>query len=345
MKSRPPTLEGFRTMFSRPSFGLAEIAWRWSFGAATGLLLTFSFVEYLDTLPVTNSDLLLLRTSEPVLIFRAVLHIFHGSTLRVVEAAVVLALTLGAAWIVIASLARMATLKALLAYFRESGVSTSELKERKSPRLRSLFALNFFRLGTALAAAVGCLAAIFLGQAVSQPSDPAPGSALLITLTVTMLVWFACSTLNWFLSLAAICVVADGHDTFGAIAAAVDLCRTRAGSIFAAGTWFGLAHLTAFAVATSVAAFPLGFAAVLPADAVLGGVLLVALLYFAVTDFLYAGRLAAYVAILEMPESPVLAETAPPPHPSGGTPLDLPLQSSPAVDATELILSDVPASS
>jgi hypothetical protein len=345
MKPRSPTLEGFRTMFSRPSFGLAEIAWRWSFGAAAGLLLTFSFVEYLDTLPVSKADLLLLRTSQPVLISRAVIHIFHGSAFRVVEAAIVLVLALGVAWIVVASLARAATLNALLAYFRESRLSTSELKERKSPRLHSLFALNFFRLGVTVAAVAGCLAAVLLGGSASRSSDPAPGSSLLIILTVTMLVWFAWSTLNWFLSLASIFVVADGQDTFGAIAAAVDLCRTRAGSIFAAGTWFGLAHLTAFAVATSVAAFPLGFAAVLPADAVLSGVLLVVLLYFAVTNFLYAGRLAAYVAILEMPESPVVAETAPPPHPSGDTPLDLPLQSSPAVDATERILSDVPANS
>ena len=42
-------------------------------------------------------------------------------------------------------------------------------------------------------------------------------------------------------------------------------------------------------------ALPLGFAGVLPAGVVLGGVLLVTLLYFAVVDFLYVGRLAAYV--------------------------------------------------
>jgi hypothetical protein len=65
---------------------------------------------------------------------------------------------------------------------------------------------------------------------------------------------------------------------------------------------------------------------------VLGGVLVVTLLYFAIADFLYMGRLAAYVAMVEFPESPVGAEPAPPfmPHPT-------------AVDATELILSDVPA--
>lgn len=343
MKSRSPTLEGFRTILHRPSFGLAEITWRWSFGAAAGLLLMFSFFEYLDTLPVSKGDLFLLRTNQPILISRAALHIFRGSGFRVVETAIILALTLAAAWVVVASLGRAATVKALLAHFRESEIST--LEHKSSWRLRSLFALNFFRLGATLAAIVGCVAAVLLGSTVSSPTDPAPGSALLIILTVAMLVWFAWSTLNWFLSLAAIFVVAQGEDTFSAIASAVDLCRTRAASVFVAGTWFGLAHLTAFAVASSVAAFPLAFATVLPAGVVLGGVLLVTLLYLAIADFLYVGRLAAYLAIVEMPEPPVSAETTQPPSPHAGTDVDVWTQSSPAVDATELILSDNPVSS
>src|ERR1700733_7992961 len=134
MKPRSPTLEGFRAIFRRPSFGLAEIAWRWSFGAAASLLLVFSFFEFLDTLPVRKADLLLLRSRQPGLISRAMLHIFRGSAFRVVETAVVLALTLGAAWIVLASLGRAATVKALLAHFRESGVSTPESREKKTWR-------------------------------------------------------------------------------------------------------------------------------------------------------------------------------------------------------------------
>jgi hypothetical protein len=343
MKPRSPTLEGFRAIFRRPSFVLAEIAWRWSFGAAATLLLVFSSFRFLDTLPVGKADLLLLRTSQPVLILRALAHIFRGSAFRAVGAGIVLALTLGAAWIVLASLGRAATLKALIAYFRESSIFASEQEEKIGWRLPSLFALNFFRLAATLAAAVGCLAAILLAAAASRPPDPSPGSALLIFLTVTMLIWFAWSTLNWFLSLAPIFVVAQGKDTFGAIAAAVNLSRTRAGSVFAAGTWFGLAHFTAFVLATSIVAFPLDFAPYLPKAIVLGGVLLVALLYFAVADFFYVGRLAAYVAMVEMPNAQVSMEPAPAAH--SGPSLATTSPSSSAVDITELILSDVPASS
>jgi hypothetical protein len=345
MKPRSPTLEGFRAIFRRPSFGLAEIAWRWSFGLAATLVLAFSCFTFLDTLPVGKADLLLLRSRHPLLIFRAMAHIFRGSAFRAVGASIVLAVTLAAAWIVLASLGRAATLKALIAYFRQIGLSVPERQEKSGWRLRSLFALNFFRLGATLAAVVGCLAAILLGAAASPPTDPSPGIAALIFLTVTMLVWLTWSTLNWFLSLAQLFVVADGEDTFGAIGAAIDLCRARAGSIFAAGTWFGVAHLTAFVLASSIVGFPLAFAPYLPPAVVLGGVLLVTVLYFAVADFLYVGRLAAYAAMLEMPESQLSAETAPPELPLAGTHLDPEIQPSSAVDATELILSDIPASS
>src|SRR5712692_12010628 len=120
MKQRSPTLEGFRAIFRQPSFGLAEIAWRWSYGVAAGLLVTFSFLEYLGTLAVTRKERFLLRTRQPVLISQAIAHIFRGSAPRMVAAIIVLALALALAWIGIASLGRAATVKALLDYFRES---------------------------------------------------------------------------------------------------------------------------------------------------------------------------------------------------------------------------------
>ena len=65
MKRRSPTLEGFQTMFRLPVLGLAEIAWRWSFGLAAAAALVFALREYLATLPVTAGEMLLLRTRQP----------------------------------------------------------------------------------------------------------------------------------------------------------------------------------------------------------------------------------------------------------------------------------------
>lgn len=341
MKSRSPTLEGFRVILREPSLAFAEIAWRWSFGLAAGLLLVFSFFQYLDTLPVGRGDLLLLRTRQPALIAQAIAHIFRGSAFRVAETAIFLAVALALGWIGVAAFARAATVKALLSYFYDSDEPRRSCATR-SWRLRSLVGLNVFKVGVTLAALVGVVAAFLLGGLVARTGDAAAGGAFLIVLSTAMLVWLAWSGLNWFLSLAAIFPVRDGQDTLSAIAAAVDLCRAHFGSVLAVGTWFGLAHLTAFVMASSVVALPLAFAGVLPGGMVLGGVLLVTLLYFAVADSLYVGRLAAYLAILELPDVA--------PLPSAGTlPLDASRGSargSPPggrVDPDELILGDLPA--
>lgn len=340
MKSHSPTLEGFRVMFRRPSLGLAEIAWRWSFGLAAVSLLLFCFVEYLDTLPVSSGDMLLLRSRHPFLISQAFAHIFRGSGFRLVEGMILVALALAVAWIVLGSLGRAVTIRALLEHFAKGTAAEAESAQpfwrRRSEgwRLRSLFGLHFFRVAVTLAAAVGCMGAMLVAGWASTPADPSPGSVMLIFLMLIMLVGLAWSGVNWFLSLAAIFVVRDGRDTFGALSAAGDLCRVRTGSVLAVGTWFGTGHVVAFVVATSVVAFPLAFAAVLPAGVVLGGVLLVTMLYFAVVDFLYVGRLAAYLAILEMPKAPI---TVPP--------IQVPPPESPQlqsrVDPNELILSDI----
>jgi hypothetical protein len=348
MTSYSPTLAGFRVMFRRPSLGLAEIAWRWSVGLATALLLFFSFVEYLDTLPVTAADLFLLRSRRPVLISRAIVHIFSGSAPRLVAASMLLIFAMALAWIGTAALGRAATLRALGDYFLQINAAdkveptrASLVGRKATGRLRSLIGLNFCRAGITLAAVVACVGGLLLAGFVSSKADPSPGSATLIFLSVAMLVWLAWAVLNWFLSISAIFVVAEGHSTFGALAAAVDFCRARTGSLLAAGTWFEIAHVVVFVVASSVIAIPLAFSGVLPAGVILGGMLLVALLYFAVVDFLYIGRLAAYVAIIRFPEPTVAPQDLKSSLPGGRVQYALASQPRSGVDPDELILSDV----
>jgi hypothetical protein len=306
MKRRSPTLEGFQTMFRRPLLGLTEIAWRWSFGLAATAMLGFTVREYLATLPVTAGEMLLLRTRQPALIAQALARIVQGSAPRAAAALVVVTLALIVAWIVLASLGRAATLRTLLEYFRDSGhaqVGGSDTLPNSPVRgLTSLLALNSLRAATMLAAAVGVVGAALVARAASSPDDPSPGRVLLIFWMFTMLIGLAWPLLNWYLSLAAIFVVRDGASALGALAKATELSRTRPGALAAAATWFGIAHAIVFAVASSAAAVPLGFAEVLPGGMVFGGVLLVTLLYFAVVDFLYVGRLASYVFLLEEPE-------------------------------------------
>ncbi len=324
MLRRSPTFDGFRAIFHQPALGLAEIAWRWSFAAAAGLLLTFSMLEYLDTLPVTSTDLLLLRTRQPVLIARALDHIFRASALRVVLATIVLAVALALIWLAIASLGRAVTLRALLEYFREDD-AYREMRRGNDSRPRALIGLNLFRVATTMAATLGFFGAILIARSATADGHNASGDAVLIVFAITTMVGLAWLILNWVLSLAAVFAVEDGQDTLAAITCAVELCRTRLGPVVAASTWFGLAHLVVLFIAASAVAFPLGFAGLLPLGAVLGGVLLVMFLYFAAVDFLYVGRLAAYVAVINLPDLPA-------PH----------RQAPASIDPDELILSDLP---
>jgi hypothetical protein len=334
MKQRSPTLAGFLVIVRRPSFGLAEITWRWSVGFAVVTLFTLATFEYLHTLPVSRGDLFLLGTRQPPLMSQALQHIFRGSAFRLVWAAAILAAGLTAGWMVVAAFGRAATVNGLVEYFRASSAHVPEMAAGLG--LNSLIGLNLLRAGTTLAALVGCMGAALVAGKASSTADPAPGSVILIFFTLVLLVWLLWSVLNWLLSLASVFVVARGRDTFGALEASLDLLRSETGSLFAAGAWFGAAHIAAFVVATSAVAFPLAFAGVLPGSVVLGGVLLVTLLYFATVDFLYTGRLAAYVAILELPNAPTAVIAAPPPPPL--------MQATAVIDRDELILSDIQAS-
>ena len=338
-----PTAEGFRAAFRRPSLTLAEIAWRWTAGATATALFLFGLFEYLNTLPVTNGELLFLRTRQPYLIGEAIAHILRGSLNRVVMAGMVATWMLGLLWILAASLGRIATVRGLLDYFRKD-VSTEDLRENAP--LRALTRLNFLRAAVALAALFGFVGASILAGFASPDAHPRPGLAFFLFLPLAGLICWAWWSLNWLLSLAGMFAVRDGEDAMGAICAAVAFCRERTGAVFAVSTWTGLAHLVAFVCATTVVSMPLGFVAVVPWRLVVAGMMLVTLAYFVLADWLYMARLAGYLCIAEMPEAlvvPLPQRPAPrsdeehAPSPPIQTP---PLQAS--IDRDETILSDIP---
>ena len=294
MKRRSPTLEGFRILFRVPSLGCAEIAWRWSFGLAVTALVALSFREYLSTLPVTAAEMFMLQTRQPALILQAMSQIVHGSAPRALVALTVLFLSLTLGWIVLASLGRAATLKTICEYFQDK-----EQSKAAGAKLGTLIGLNFLRAAALLAAVVSSIGAALVSGAASSKADPSPGTAMLIFWMLMLFVGLAWSIMNWLLSLASIFAVGGERNTLESLAAAVDLCHRRPGPVIAVATWFGIAHTIAFVIASTVVAFPLGFAELLPVGMVLGGVLLLMLMYFAVADFIYVGRMAAYLFLIQ----------------------------------------------
>jgi hypothetical protein len=346
-----PTAEGFRATFRRPALTLAEIVWRWTAGGTAAALLIFSLVEYLDTLPVTNGELLFLRTRHPYLVGEAIAHIFRGSLNRVVVAGLLAAFMLAGVWIIAASVGRIATVRGLVEYFREhladkasaGGIPNDDVRDGASgfsanALLPAVLRLNFLRAAVAFAAIFGFAGASILAGFASPAANPQPGLAFLLFLPGAGLIGCVWWSLNWLLSLAAVFAIRDREDAVGAISAAVTFCRQRIGSVSAVSTWTGLAHLIAFVGASVASSLPLGFVGAVPWRLVALAVIFVTLAYLAVADWLYLARLAGYVCILEMPEA-VLAPLPPAPVPPAlvaGPPVQT------TIDRDEPILSDLP---
>ncbi|HEY1657902.1 MAG TPA: hypothetical protein VGG14_06125 [Candidatus Sulfotelmatobacter sp.] len=346
MKPPSPTAEGFRAAYRRPAVILAEITWRWVLGATVLAVFTFYGVEFLDTLPVTNADALLIRSRQPLLIGQAIEHILRGSLHRAVFGALLATSALALLWIIAASLGRFATTRAVLEYFhsdedarsrREPSGVEGRFEPAKRRPIRALIDLNFLRAVVVLAAFLGLAGSAILSSLVSTDKNPRPDLAVIIFLLLAGIVLIAGWLLNWWLSFAAIFAVRNGKDAVGSITAAATLARERTGAVLAVSTWTGLAHLVVLSIASSALPFVLTSLGILPSRVVSAGVVLMALAYFAVVDWLYVARLCGYVCIAEMPEV-MSAEAEHPPVSLGGAGA----AREGEIDTDEPILSDVP---
>jgi len=329
MNALSPASPGFGLAFRRPAIALAEIAWRWSFVAAAWVLgITFLF-EYMDSLPITRGDRLLLRSRQPELVARAVQRIFEGSAFRFIEAAILLAIGLTGAWIVLASLGRTATVRSLIDEF---GLTRAA---KESGALLSLFGLNFLRTALTLAALASAIGAMLIASSFWASTHVPAAETSQLFFVLLFCISTAWVVLNWLLSASAIFVIADGRRALAAISDTVRLCRERPGPVFSAGALFGTAHVAALVVATGAGFMALVALASIPASFVWFTQLILIVAYCAIADFLYTGRLAAYLLIIRDEEAArILGPSTVPTFP--------PSDGLSAVDQDELILGDVP---
>jgi len=300
MGTESPISEGFRRAFREPAITLAEVAWRWTFGLAALAVAIGSLFAYLDTVTVSNAEVLVLRGHSSWLIADAIGRVLHDGSGPLRAAAIVLP-AIFVLWMAAATIGRAATLKALLR--REERVA-----------LRPQLGLNFLRASVTLASLVGYLgAAILAGRAASGDADVRPGVFLLVFVVLGTAVTIVRSRVNWFLSLGAIPAARDGRDTLAAIGEAVGLFRRHARKFAGAGAAFGTIHGVLFAFCTVGCLLVLSLAGKVPPVATVFLLTGITLAYFAVVDFLYIARLATYVAIDESDRTPPVAVAYEPP--------------------------------
>jgi hypothetical protein len=329
MNPLSPTAQGFRLIFRRPLIPLAEIVWRWSFVAAAGVLITLFFVEYTDSLPVTRAQQLLLGIGQPILISRALHRIFRGSALRFTEAGILVAMGLVVAWIVLASLGRAATIHSVADEFCVTRAET------RRGRLASLAALNFLRATVTLAAVASAIGAMLLASSLWASTHISAADASRFLFLVAFFVWADWVFLNWFLSVCAVFAALDDAPALAAMLNTVRLCQQKPSPVLTAGALFGLAHLAAFVTASFMGLMLFSVLGALAPRLVWFAQLLLIAAYCAVADFLYTGRLATYMAIIQGEQVGMIAAPVP-------TPPSAPPELSSPVDRDELILGDVP---
>ena len=326
-----PTSAGLRLILRQPAIAFAEIAWRWSLVAAAWVLGGILIFEYIDSLPVSTFDRLLLASRHPILVSRAITRIFQGALLNVTEAAVLVGLALTLAWILLACFGRAATVDAI----QDELGSGQPVSCRGA--MSSVAALNFMRATLTLAALIGAAGASLIASSFRASMHLSVADASRLLVLILFLVWVAWCALNWLLSTAAIVLVIERNNVPGAIVSTLRLCQQKAGPVFATTAFFVLLHLGALVLASLLGVMALGALGALRPGPVLLLELAIALLYFAVADFLYAARVAAYVFIIRQGEIWNLGghNSTPPNHRAGQLA---------QIDRDEAILSDVPLS-
>jgi hypothetical protein len=295
---------GFRAVVRRPALVLGEVAWRWASGAAAWTLVIFAIRRILAHVDITQAELLLARRSDVFLIADAGAHIVVQVLPQLARECLVLAPAIAVLWIAAATLGRAITLQSLFstdvlpsedapADPPAPRLSDAGASEARDPHFGPLLALNFIRAVFTLATLIAFLGALFLTGLAMPAQNPA--AAALVGILVAALIGFFWSVVNWFLALAPIWIVRNGHSALRSIADSVDFYRRVPGPYLGIASGFGFLRAAAM-----VAAF---VAALLASQATLATSIalcvVIAIIYFAVADFLYIARLAGFVALDE----------------------------------------------
>ena len=311
-----PFRDGLRTVTRDPGLALAEITWRWAFGAGALAILAAGAARFLSSLEVSDSDLTLLRSRVPSLMAEAIAEIFHGAGGTLLAILAVILPAVAALWVAAATVGRAATLRALLRQEGEIG-------------MRTVAGISFLRAALALATLLAyCGAMIAGGLLATLGEENSLGLFVLVTLALWFVISLISGTLNWYLSVAPLVAVCERLDTLGAVAATVRFVRRHSRQFSGVSAGFGLLRLFFLGAATVLSLIPLALIGTASGWIVTALLVVIALGYFAIADFLYIARLAAYARIGEESSqqsafSPQLTVSMPAvPPPASGPPAD-----------------------
>ena len=283
-KTPNPITQGLRAVMRDPAIYMVEILWRWSFAILACLLVVGVGLILLGPLhvgPVWDNAW---RSRDPQRMSQVLLGVVLILGVKVIiTAALAVPLAIALLWGILSALGRFVTVKRLRA-----GLT--------SLRFRTILALQLLRGFVGWFSLVLLFAATF-GEALIASRGPKPDLLLyyLMMLPSVILISAFWLTVNWYLSLAAI-FGREGQSFRGAFRQARQTVRLQRSDVAGTGFVFLLFRIVILLIATAICGLTSGMAGTAP-QSYFVLLIVVSLAYFAVADFLYMARMAAYLAL------------------------------------------------
>jgi hypothetical protein len=296
--SKPPNpiTQGLRAVTRDPAIFLVEILWRWSFAILACLLVAGVGVMLLGPLHVGHAWDTAWRSRDPQRMGQLVLAVLLLLGMKaIVIAAIAVPLSIALLWGIFSALGRFVTVKRL-----RTGLT--------SLRFRSIFALQLLRAFIGWLCLVLLFAAMF-GEALIATRGPQPDLLLyyLMVLPSVVVISSFWLTVNWYLSLAAI-FGREGQSFRGALRQARQTVRQQRSDFAGTGFVFLLFRVVVLLIATAICGLTSGMVGSSP-QSYFTLLIIVSLAYFAIADFLYMARMAAYLALAAAHVDPAAGPT------------------------------------
>jgi hypothetical protein len=283
--SKPPNpiTQGLRAVTRDPAIFLVEILWRWSFALLACLLVAGVGLMLLGPLHVGKAWDSAWGSRDPQRMGQLLVAIVLLLGVKLIIAAIAVPLAIALLWSILAALGRFVTVKRL-----RSGLT--------SLRLRTVFALQLLR-GLISWFALVLLFAATISEALIATRGTQPDLVLyyLMVMPTVVLIGVSWLILNWYLSLAAI-FGREGQSFRGAFREARQTVRRQRSDFAGTGFVFLLFRTVILLIALAICGLTSGMAGTAP-QSYFVLLMVVSLAYFAVADFLYMARMAAYLAL------------------------------------------------
>jgi hypothetical protein len=278
-----PIMQGLSTALRDPLLFMLEILWRWCFALLAFLLIFAAGAILLGPLPIANRWASTWNSHNPQLIGTFIFAVVSFLGYKLIVAAILVPFLIAILWGILSTLGRSITVKRLRA-----GVT--------SLRFRSLMAIQFLRALMTWTSFV-LLSAALVGETLIATRSSKPDLALyylmvMPTVVIFIVIWLV---LNWYLSLAAI-FGRDGQTFRGAFRQARQTVAKQRADFAGTGFVFLLMRAVLLLVALAICGLASRSAGTSP-QGYFTLLMVVAVAYFAIADFLYMARMASYLAL------------------------------------------------